>query len=125
MNAPQNKLRHNETMKRVMTYSLSSLFLILVMCGVLASATSVIDRKQWDIAATSIDEAFHGDYVAVQDRDGLSEVSGNDVPIELEDRGYGEEPFLFDVSAIERDFSLSFDNADRLREHVRWQLSRL
>ena len=53
------------------------------------------------------------------------EVSGQEVPIEPEDRGYGEAPFLFDLSALERDFGLSFDNADRLREHVRWQLSEL
>ncbi len=52
------------------------------------------------------------------------EVSGKTTEIVLEDRGYGESPYLFDVSAIERDLGLKFGNLDRLREHVRWELSR-
>lgn len=53
------------------------------------------------------------------------EVSGNTTEIVLEDRGYGETPFVFDVSAIKADLGLSFGNLDRLREHVRWELSRI
>lgn len=52
------------------------------------------------------------------------EVSGKSTEILLEDRGYGETPFVFDVSAIKADLGLSFGNLDRLREHVRWELSR-
>jgi len=52
------------------------------------------------------------------------EVSGRTTEIVLEDRGYGETPFVFDVSAIRNDLGLSFGNLDRLREHVRWELSR-
>jgi len=53
------------------------------------------------------------------------EVAGKKTEIVLEDRGYGEAPFVFDVSAIKNDLGLSFGNLDRLREHVRWELSRL
>lgn len=52
------------------------------------------------------------------------EVAGKRTEIVLEDRGYGSSPFLFDVSAIQNDLGLSFGNLDRLREHVRWELSR-
>ena len=51
-------------------------------------------------------------------------IAGKNSEILLEDRGYGAQPFLFDVGAIARDFGLSFANRDRLREHVRWELSR-
>jgi UDP-glucose 4-epimerase len=50
--------------------------------------------------------------------------AGRQAPIELEDRGYGAEPYLFDVEAIRRDFGLSFGNLERLKGHVRWELSR-
>lgn len=53
------------------------------------------------------------------------EVAGMATEIVWEDRGYGETPFLFDVGALEKDLGLSFGNADRLREHVRWELSRI
>lgn len=52
------------------------------------------------------------------------EEEGRTVPVELEDRGYGAEPYLFDVSALQRDYGLAFGNADRLRGHVRWELRR-
>lgn len=52
------------------------------------------------------------------------EVAGKMPEIVLEDRGYGAEPYLFDVSAMREDLGLSFGNLDRLREHVRWELSR-
>jgi UDP-glucose 4-epimerase len=42
----------------------------------------------------------------------------------LADRGYGEKPFLFDIARIREDFGLDFDNVDRLREHLRWELIR-
>ena len=44
--------------------------------------------------------------------------------LRLEDRGYGADPFLFDVTGIRDDFGLDFDNGDRLREHMRWELQR-
>ncbi len=52
------------------------------------------------------------------------EIAGRTVPIELEDRGYAPEPYLFDVRAIERDFGLRFSNRERLRGHLRWELGR-
>lgn len=52
------------------------------------------------------------------------EVAGKMPEIVLEDRGYGAAPYLFDVSAMREDLGLSFGNLDRLREHVRWELSR-
>ncbi len=51
-------------------------------------------------------------------------LAGHTVPLRLEDRGYGADPFLFDVAGIRDDFGLDFDNADRLREHLRWELQR-
>lgn len=53
------------------------------------------------------------------------ELAGREVPIELEDRGYGAEPCLFDVGAMARDFGLSFPNEVRLREHLGWVQSQL
>jgi len=47
---------------------------------------------------------------------------GQEVPIELEDRGYGP-PLLYDLSAIERDFGLAFRSQEQLRTHVRWVLA--
>ncbi len=52
------------------------------------------------------------------------ELAGRRVPIQWEDRGYGAAPFLFDVSALQRDCGLAFGNQARLREHVRWELGR-
>lgn len=52
------------------------------------------------------------------------DVAGKHTEIVLEDRGYGAQPYLFDVSALQRDFGLAFANRDRLREHVRWELAR-
>jgi UDP-glucose 4-epimerase len=50
--------------------------------------------------------------------------AGQQAAIELEDRGYGAEPYLFDVQAIQSDFGLSFGNLERLKGHLRWELSR-
>jgi UDP-glucose 4-epimerase len=52
------------------------------------------------------------------------EAAGREVPIDVEDRGYGAEPYLFDVSRIEREFGLAFGNEERLKAHVRWELGR-
>jgi len=52
------------------------------------------------------------------------ELAGKTVPLHLDDRGYGAEPFLFDVSGIRDDFGLDFDNRERLRGHLRWELGR-
>jgi UDP-glucose 4-epimerase len=52
------------------------------------------------------------------------EAVGRTVPLELEDRGSGAEPYRFDVSRLERELGLSFGNAERLRAHVRWELGR-
>lgn len=50
-------------------------------------------------------------------------IAGRQVPLEIEDLGYGESPFLFDVAPLRDDFGLSFGNEERLREHLRWELS--
>lgn len=47
---------------------------------------------------------------------------GREVPVELEDRGYGP-PLLYDLSAIQRDFGLAFQSRDLLRAHVGWVLA--
>lgn len=52
------------------------------------------------------------------------DLAGRDVELRIEDRGYGEEPYLFDVSGIRDDLGLSFGNEERLRGHLRWELSR-
>ncbi|MDR3012794.1 MAG: NAD(P)-dependent oxidoreductase [Chitinispirillales bacterium] len=40
----------------------------------------------------------------------------------LNDLGWGAEPMRFDVGKMEKDFGLSFDSQERLREHIRWNL---
>lgn len=52
------------------------------------------------------------------------EILGRKVEVILEDKGYGKDPYLFSVDGIRQDFGLDFPNLDRLREHVRWELSR-
>lgn len=52
-------------------------------------------------------------------------IAGREVAIELEDRGYGAEPCRFDVSAMQRNFGLSFPNAERLRAHVAWVMEQI
>lgn len=51
-------------------------------------------------------------------------LSGRTGTVHREDRGYGADPFLFDVSGIREDFGLDFDNAPRLVDHLRWELDR-
>jgi len=52
-------------------------------------------------------------------------LAGRDVPLAIEDRGYGASPYLFDVSGIRDDFGLDFGNEGRLREHLRWALAQV
>jgi UDP-glucose 4-epimerase len=52
------------------------------------------------------------------------QVAGKTPNLVLEDRGYGADPYLFDVSALERDLGLAFDNIERIRDHVCWEMSR-
>jgi UDP-glucose 4-epimerase len=52
------------------------------------------------------------------------EAAGREVPVELEDKGYGAEPYRFDVTALERDFGLRFSNEARLKAHVAWEWQR-
>lgn len=53
------------------------------------------------------------------------ELAGREVPMELEDRGYAEEPWTFDVGALREDFGLEFDNESALRLHLEWALDRV
>jgi UDP-glucose 4-epimerase len=52
-------------------------------------------------------------------------VVGREVPIDAQDLGWGEVPHRFDVSALERDFGLSFGNQETLMRHVAWQMGTL
>jgi len=52
------------------------------------------------------------------------ELAGRQVPLELEDKGYGAEPYRFDVGALETDLGLSFPNEGRLKAHLAWELGR-
>jgi UDP-glucose 4-epimerase len=58
--------------------------------------------------------------IAVQ----ASRLAEKPLKLAIEDRGYGAEPFLFDVSRIRDDFGLAFGNEERLGEHLRWEISR-
>jgi UDP-glucose 4-epimerase len=51
-------------------------------------------------------------------------LTGSEVPLELEDKGYGAEPYRFDVSALEKDLGLSFPNEERLKAHLAWELGK-
>lgn len=52
------------------------------------------------------------------------EEAGREVEIEAQDLGWGAEPHLFGVTAMELDLGFSFGNVESLRRHVRWQLAR-
>ena len=52
------------------------------------------------------------------------QLAGKDVELIEEDKGYGAEPYLFDVGALKRDLGLSFGNEERLKAHLAWQLAR-
>lgn len=51
------------------------------------------------------------------------ELAGKEVPLEIEDRGYGKDPYLFEVGAIREDFGLDFDNEAQLANHLEWHLA--
>jgi UDP-glucose 4-epimerase len=42
--------------------------------------------------------------------------------IALNDLGWGAEPLLFCVKKMEKDFGLSFDSREYLREHIKWNI---
>ncbi|MCL2181589.1 MAG: NAD(P)-dependent oxidoreductase [Treponema sp.] len=44
--------------------------------------------------------------------------------IALNDLGWGSEPYMYNVKKMERDFGLSFDSRQPLREHIRWCVER-
>ncbi len=78
-----------------------------------------------DPAPFSIHYALSKDWVSWEAVARMAmEAAGRTVPIEREDRGYGAEPYVFDVSRIAGDYGLSFGNAERLRAHVRWEMGR-
>jgi UDP-glucose 4-epimerase len=52
------------------------------------------------------------------------ELAGRPPALSLEDRGYGAEPYRFDVGALQRDLGLSFGNEARLKAHLAWELAR-
>jgi UDP-glucose 4-epimerase len=52
------------------------------------------------------------------------QIAGKTPKIVLEDRGYGATPYVFDVSALEKDLGLAFGNLEGIRDHVGWELSR-
>ena len=45
-------------------------------------------------------------------------MAGSRSRILLEDRGYGDVPYLFDVTPLQRDFGLSFDADDKITDHI-------
>lgn len=51
--------------------------------------------------------------------------SGSTSQILLEDKGYGKEPFLFDLRKIQRDFGFSFASWDQLVDHVGYLVKNL
>ncbi len=88
-----------------------------------ADLAEVYARVLEDPAPFSIHYALSREWVSWEAVAALAmEAAGCTVPVELEDRGYGAAPYLFDVSAIARDSGLTFGNAERLRGHVRWEL---
>jgi UDP-glucose 4-epimerase len=90
-----------------------------------ADLAQVYEKALGDPAPFTIHYALSSDWVSWEAVARMAmEEAKRTVPIELEDRGYGQQPYLFDVSAIQRDYGLSFGNADRLRNHVRWELGR-
>ena len=52
------------------------------------------------------------------------EEAGSTSRIILEDKGYGEEPCLFDLSKIQRDFGLAFTSWDKLVDHVKYLIQK-
>lgn len=52
----------------------------------------------------------------------LELVPSSTAPVIPEDRGWGAEPLMFDVSRLHDKLGFSFDPREALREHVRWCL---
>ena len=52
----------------------------------------------------------------------LEEYSASSSVINAADKGWDPVPGLYNVSKMERDFGLSFDNQNDLREHIKWNL---
>lgn len=50
------------------------------------------------------------------------QIAGREVPLDIQDKGYGAEPFCFDVGALERDLGLSFGNEEALKAHLAWEI---
>jgi len=53
----------------------------------------------------------------------LDEYPESKSEVVLNDLGWGEQPMMFDIRKMLRDFGLSFDSQKYLLEHVRWNLS--
>ena len=45
---------------------------------------------------------------------------GTKAIIEEEDKGWGEDPYMFPVEKMEKVFGLKFDGNDFIDEHVKW-----
>lgn len=48
------------------------------------------------------------------------EITGSKSEIVLEDKGYGDQPYLFDLGKIKSEFGLAFDSTDAIRGHVEY-----
>jgi UDP-glucose 4-epimerase len=54
----------------------------------------------------------------------LEEYPESKSEIVLNDLGWGNNPSLYGVKKMERDFGLSYDSQKDLREHIKWNLTR-
>jgi UDP-glucose 4-epimerase len=52
----------------------------------------------------------------------LEEYPESKSEIVMNDLGWGEQPIMFDIRKMQRDFGLSFDSQKELLEHIRWNL---
>ena len=48
------------------------------------------------------------------------EITGSKSRIVVEDKGYGDQPYLFDLGKIQREFGLAFDSTAVITEHLKW-----
>ncbi|MCL2268084.1 MAG: NAD(P)-dependent oxidoreductase [Chitinispirillia bacterium] len=53
----------------------------------------------------------------------LDEYPESKSEIILRDLGWGEQPMMFDIRRMQRDFGLSFDSQKYLHEHIKWNLA--
>jgi len=56
-------------------------------------------------------------------KEALSQRPTSKSRILLEDRGYGNQPYLFDTNPIQKLFGLNFDAWPQLQEHIAWNLT--